>query len=163
MSEVYRPHAPARANMSGVYRWVDHTGELELEIDAPDERAVFEAAVAAVFELTDGNSGGNGDTPAGGDPRSGAAQAGESREIEVVAPDRPTLLAAWLEELLFLAETQDLVPVRVTRLELAEERLSATIEGRLGHPRHLVKAVTYHDLRFEPSDGRWLARVVLDV
>jgi SHS2 domain-containing protein len=141
---------------------VDHTGELELEIDAPDERAVFEEAAAAVREVTGGESPENGAGDAETDPRRGAV-AGESRTIEVAAPDRAALLAGWLEELFFLAETEDFVPLRVTRLELAAERLNATVDGRLGHPRHLVKAVTYHGLRLEPSGGRWRARVVLDV
>jgi SHS2 domain-containing protein len=157
-----------------MYRWVDHTGELELEIEAPDERAVFEEAVAAVRELTGGESGEDGD--ANGDIDSGAdaaaddsaksegnAAPGGPREIEVTAPDRAALLVGWLEELFFLAETQAFVPLRVTRLELAAERLEATVEGRIGHPRHLVKAVTYHGLTLEPSDGGWRARVVLDV
>jgi SHS2 domain-containing protein len=157
-----------------MYRWVDHTGELELEIEAPDERAVFEEAVAAVRELT-GESAENGDGDGEIDSRRGAAAAdesgkidattppSESRKIEVTAPDRAALLVGWLEELFFLAETQGFVPLRVTRLELAAERLEATVEGRLGHPRHLVKAVTYHGLSLEPSGGRWRARVVLDV
>jgi SHS2 domain-containing protein len=168
------PFFDCSANISDVYRWVDHTGELEIEIDAPDERAVFEEAVAAVRELTGGESAQNGDGDGEIDSGSGAAAGesgkieataapSESREIEVAAPDRAALLVGWLEELFFLAETQDFVPLRVTRLELAAERLEATVEGRLGHPRHLVKAVTYHDLRLEPSGGRWRARVVLDV
>jgi SHS2 domain-containing protein len=149
--------------MSCVYRWVDHTGELELEILAPDEPLVFEEALAAIFELTagDGGNGSEDEEPAPRGERSRAAF--ESREVVVVAPDRATLLAGWLEDLLFLAETEDFVPVRVTRLELTAERLSATIEGRRGRPRHLVKAVTYHGLRFERQDHGWRAGVVLDV
>jgi SHS2 domain-containing protein len=34
-----------------MYRWVDHTGEMELEIEAPDEAAIFHDAVAALAEL----------------------------------------------------------------------------------------------------------------
>jgi SHS2 domain-containing protein len=33
------------------YRWVEHTGELELAIDAPTERAVFEDGFEAMREL----------------------------------------------------------------------------------------------------------------
>jgi SHS2 domain-containing protein len=157
-----------------MYRWVDHTGELELEIEAPDERAVFEEAVAAVRELTGGESGDNGgadgDIHCGADAAAdepaktkGNAAPGGPREIEVTAPDRAALLVGWLEELFFLAETQDFVPLRVTRLELAAERLEATVDGRIGRPRHLVKAVTYHGLTLEPSHRGWRARVVLDV
>jgi SHS2 domain-containing protein len=130
-----------------MYRWVDHTGELELEIVAPDERAVFEDAVAALRELLE----------------DGSHEADESRELDLVAGDRATLLAEYLTELLFYAETEDFVPVRVGRLELDAERLRATVQGHRGRPPHLVKAVTYHRLSFDRAPEGWRASVVLDV
>ena len=114
-----------------MYRWMEHTGELELEIDAPTPTAVFEDALCAVAELL-------------GDER-----AGDPRVCDVVcsAPDRGALLAEWLEELVFLAETEDLVPDEGARdLVVGEDSVTAVVVGRTGEPRHLVKAVTYHDL-----------------
>lgn len=84
-------------------------------------------------------------------------------EIAVSAPDRPALLAEWLSELVFLAETEGFVPERVVHFELVESSLLASVEGRRGTPRHLVKAVTYHRLELSEKDGRWQGRVVLDV
>ena len=130
-----------------MYRWVDHTGELELEIVAPDECAVFEDAVAALRELLE----------------DGSHEADESRELDLVAGDRATLLAEYLTELLFYAETEDFVSVRVGRLELDAERLRATVQGHRGRPPHLVKAVTYHRLSFDRAPEGWRASVVLDV
>jgi SHS2 domain-containing protein len=130
-----------------MYRWVDHTGELELQIVAPDERAVFEDALAALRELLE----------------DGSHEADESRELDLVAGDRATLLAEYLTELLFYAETEDFVPVRVGRLELDAERLRATVQGHRGRPPHLVKAVTYHRLSFDRAPEGWRASVVLDV
>jgi len=37
------------------------------------------------------------------------------------------------------------------------------VVGHRGTPPHLIKAVTLHRLVFEPDDGGWRARVVLDV
>ena len=34
-----------------MYRWVDHTAEVELEIEAADERQVLEDALRALAEL----------------------------------------------------------------------------------------------------------------
>jgi SHS2 domain-containing protein len=144
--------------MSCVYRWVEHTGELELEIEAQSEEAVFHDALAAVFELTGGEASGSGKIPPPGE-----RPVLEAREVVVAASERALLLVEWLEELLFLAETEAFVPGRIVRLELGRDRLSATIEGRSGQPRHLVKAVTYHRLRFERSGDQWHAGVVLDV
>jgi SHS2 domain-containing protein len=132
---------------AGVYRWVDHTAELELEIEAPSEEAVFAEALAAFAELAGDESGPSA-----------------SREVEVEADDHALLLVEWLSELVYLSEAEQLVPERVTSLELEDAKLRATVEGRRGRPRHLVKAVTLHrlELRRDNSLG-WRARVVLDV
>ena len=126
------------------YLWVDHTAELELRIDAVSEQEVLVAAMKALAELFDGGSG----------PM-------ETREVRLSAPDRGALLVQWLEELLFLAETEGFIPQDA---EIAlSDGLEAAIRGNLGTPRPLVKAVTYHGLEFEPSGDGWHAKVVLDV
>jgi SHS2 domain-containing protein len=130
-----------------MYRWVEHTGELELEIEAPSEEAVLASALAAFAELL-------------GEQRGGERA---RHEIDLGAADRAALLAEWLSELVFLAETEAFVPERVASLELTGAGLRAAVEGRRGNPRHLVKAVTYHRLEFRPDGERWRARVVLDV
>jgi SHS2 domain-containing protein len=130
-----------------VFRWVEHTGELELEIEAASAEEAFAEALAALAELM-----GEG---AGGPP--------QRRRVAVEAADRPALLAAWLEELVFLAETERLVPERAEELALAGTALQAVVVGRTGDPPHLVKAVTYHRLELAESDGGWHGRAVLDV
>jgi SHS2 domain-containing protein len=129
------------------YRWVDHTAEVELEIEASDERGVLEDALHALAELL-------GIGPVAGE---------ETRPVAVEAGDRPALLAAWIEELGFLAESEGFVATRLVELELGSDRLRATVSGVLGEPPPLVKAVTYHRLAFEPRDEGYVARVVLDV
>jgi SHS2 domain-containing protein len=135
-----------------VYRWVDHTAEVELEIEAVGEREVLEEALRALAELL-----GFGETgPA-------AAGAAATRTVAVDAADRPALLAAWIDELVFLAESEGFVATRVTELDLGEGEMRATVAGLLDEPPPLVKAVTYHRLMFEPSGERYVARVILDV
>jgi SHS2 domain-containing protein len=130
-----------------VYRWVDHTSELELEIAASTKQAVFEEALRAFGQLVSQDSGGE------------PAEYG----VTVSAKDPPALLAEWLGELVFLVETEDFVPERVSAFEFGAGSLSAFIAGRRDEPSHLVKSVTYHSLQLRCSEGVWLARVVLDV
>ena len=130
-----------------MFRWVEHTAELELEIEAPSQEAVFGEALAAFAELAGNGSG----------PRT-------TRHLEVEADEPALLLAEWLSELVYLADAEQFVPERIAALELAEDRLRATIEGHLGEPRPFVKAVTLHRLELRPDDTvGWRARVVLDV
>jgi SHS2 domain-containing protein len=132
-----------------MYRWVEHTGELELEIEASSEREVFEHGFEAMRELLDSG-------PAGSEPA-------PPRRVSVGAADRAALLAEWLAELAFLAESEGLVPERLEELELGERSLHAVVECRRGRPPHLVKAATYHRLSLEPAGDGWRATVVLDV
>jgi SHS2 domain-containing protein len=84
-------------------------------------------------------------------------------EISASAPDRATLLAEWLNELVYLVETEGFVPEGVEGLDLRENSLAAAVTGRRGSPPHLVKAVTYHRLAMWEENGAWRARVIFDV
>lgn len=129
------------------YRWIEHTGELELELEASSARGIFEAGFKAMRELmSDGEGGRRLEVP-----------------VRVVGTDRAALLADWLGELAFLGEARGLIPDRLSMLELDEGGLRGAVQGRQGDPPHLVKGATYHRLRFEPVGEGWRARVVLDV
>jgi SHS2 domain-containing protein len=132
-----------------MYRWVDHTAEVELEIEAAGEREVFEDAMAALAELLGVEAGSGRDEAV--------------RAVAVNAADRPALLAAWIEELAFLAESEGFVATEVLSLDLSEDGLRGTVAGVVDEPPPIVKAVTYHRLAFEPADSGYVARVVLDV
>lgn len=129
------------------HRWVEHTAELELEITGEDERAVFAQALRAFGELV-------------GDARAGAAV---SRCITLPGEDPATRLAQWLDELVFLAETEALVPGAVTRFARGPREVDAAVTCHRGAPRTIVKGVTYHHLSFVPVSGGYTATVVLDV
>ena len=86
------------------------------------------------------------------------------REIVLGAPDRAALLVDWLNELLFLAERDRWVPSRIDLLEASETQLRATASGPvLEQAPALVKAATWHGLRFDRRDGGFEAEVLLDV
>jgi SHS2 domain-containing protein len=130
-----------------MFRWIEHTAELELELEAPTEAEVYADALAAFAEL---------------------AGEGEGRpleqEIRVEAEDPAMRLVAWLEELIYLGETRGFSPERVESLDLDGEVLRARIFGHAAAPSHLVKAVTLHRLELaEDGAGGWRGRVVLDV
>jgi len=143
------------------YRWLDHTSELELVIDADSEPGVFEDAAAALAELVRES---DEEPDPDRDLRPAAGAGPVALELSVTGTDRAALLAAFLEELVYLLETRDLVPEGVAEVRLGEDRLTATLRGHTGlAPRHLVKGVTYNELTFVPRGERFTASVVLDV
>ena len=129
------------------YRFVEHLGEVEIDLEATNELGIFESALDAFAELVGGDLDGE---PA-------------RHEIELGCSDHALLLADWLSELVFLAEVERFVPERVTDCVLARSRLRATVAGRRCLPRHLVKAVTLNGLALERREGKWRGHVVLDV
>ncbi len=131
------------------YRFVDHTAELQLEIEGPTKAAVLADAVLALADLL------SGDRRPEGTPR--------ARELTVRAEDDPALLAAWLDEIVFVAETEGLVPCRVERLDIRTGELCGIVSFVEGSAPHLVKGVTYHELELARDGGTWRGRAVLDV
>ena len=88
--------------------------------------------------------------------------------VSVEAGDRDALLVAWLNELLYLYETQGLIGADCAIRAMTDKGLSAEVWGEaVDRARHTivshVKAVTYHQLNVGRTARGWEARVVVDV
>jgi SHS2 domain-containing protein len=86
----------------------------------------------------------------------------------VSAADRPALLVAWLNELLYLLDAHRFLPRRCGISEFRDTALAAELFGDTVDPdrhavRRLVKAATYHGLSLTQANGLWEARVILDL
>jgi SHS2 domain-containing protein len=132
------------------HRWLDHTSEVQLEVEAesPAELAAEAGRALGLLMLR-------------GAP---AAVSGPARRLEVSAVDRDALMVNWLNEILFVAETERWVPVELEVEEASPERLRAVARGvPVAEPPSSVKAATFHGLRVEERDGVWRAEVIFDV
>lgn len=92
----------------------------------------------------------------------------ERVDVAVSAQDREALLVAWLNELLYQLDARGFLPrrcriKRLTETDLEAELAGETIDRSRHTVRRMVKSATYHGLRIERADGRWEARVVLDL
>jgi SHS2 domain-containing protein len=131
------------------YSFVDHTAELQLEIEAATRAEVLEEAVLALGELLGGEATEEAETVA--------------RDLAVSAADDAALLAAWIDEVVYVAESDGLVPRRADGVVARDTTARGTVVFVRGPPPHLVKGVTYHDLVLAREGERWRGRVVLDV
>ena len=89
------------------------------------------------------------------------------RQIEVQAEDRESLVVSWLNELLYLFDTEGIIFSRFKIKEIGETSLRAEGYGEpLDKTRHRlksgVKAATYHMLEIAKDNGYSL-RVIFDV
>jgi len=132
------------------YRWMDHTLEVQLEVEAESSAGLATEAGRALGLLM-----------LRGEP---AAVSGPARRLEVSAVDRDALLVNWLNEILFVAETEQWVPVEFEGEESSSTHLRIAARGvQVQEPPSSVKAATFHGLRVEEHDGRFRAEVIFDV
>ena len=86
-----------------------------------------------------------------------------TRTFEAGAPDAESLLVAFLSELVYLEEQENLVFDRFD-LEIYDRRLKVNMEGApVERVDKAIKAVTYHNLKIEKTDRGLEATIVFDV
>ena len=132
---------------------VDHTADVAVRAWAPTPQGVFEEVGKAAFSLIC-------------DPLTVAQT--ETHEVRVEAENRELLLAAWINELVYMFETRRVLFVDFEVLELDDTHLVARASGeRLDPGRHAVcggvKAATLHQLSFVEGPSGCEGFVILDV
>ena len=80
------------------------------------------------------------------------------RDIELTAADQESLLVAWLNELIYLFDAENIVFKRFDITQLNHTQLKARSYGeKVDSSKHRlktgVKAATYHMLKVEKDDG----------
>lgn len=137
--------------MTGRYEVLEHTADVGLRLRGDSLEEIFEAAGEGFAVLQGAWFPGEG----------------EGREVRVGADDLPGLLAAWLDELLFLQEGEDAVFGGFDVDLVAEHELRASVRVAPRSERELeaagIKAATYHRLVLERTDDGWLGEIYLDV
>ncbi|MBE2899840.1 archease [Methanothermobacter thermautotrophicus] len=116
---------------------------------------VFENAALAMFEVMTDTS---------------LVEAAEERRVEITSEDRVSLLYDWLDELLFIHDTEFILfskfKVKIDEkddgLHLKGTAMGETIKER-HERRDEVKAVTFHMMDIMEDDGLLKARVILDL
>ncbi len=87
-----------------------------------------------------------------------------TRAISVDGVDYPSLLVAWLSELLFYTEVYDEIFDHVDIIHISPTHLDARVYGYVARIQtNKIKAVTYHDLEIREHEDRVEAIIVFDV
>ena len=127
---------------------MEHTADWGLEVWAPDLPSLMEEAAHGMSELM------------------GIEVSEESRchrQLEIGADDREQRLVSFLEELLFIADSEGLA-FDGFLLNLVETNLLARLEGGFIVERSKeIKAVTYHYLEIEETKRGLKTRIIFDV
>jgi SHS2 domain-containing protein len=134
------------------YEVLDHTADVGIAAYGEDLKKAFANAAYALFSMMVDLDGVGGAL---------------CRQVEVTADDRSDLLVAWLNELIYLFEVDNMLFKRFDIGELNETRLRATCYGEKIDPeRHKIKVVfkaaTYHMLKIDEGEG-FRVQVLFDI
>jgi SHS2 domain-containing protein len=135
------------------YELLDHTGDIGIRVWADTIKGLFAEAARALFDIIT-------------DRKKIVLRL--RREIAVQGSGREELMAAWLNELLYLHDVDELLFGEFEIAEITPRRLKGAARGeKFAEDRHLlktaVKAATYHLLEVKEEDGRWQARIIFDI
>jgi SHS2 domain-containing protein len=136
-----------------MYEIFEHTADLGLRVRAADLNELFAEAARGLFSLMIENLD--------------EVRPARSLTVHLQGQDREYLLFDWLNELLFLFDTEHVLlaefRVQIDDTGLKAEARGETLDPGRHHLDHEVKAITYHGLKVEPTPEGWLAEVIVDI
>jgi len=136
--------------VEGSVKIIEHPGEVRLRLRAPALGDLAAVAGRALAELELGRVPGPG--------------AGAWRDVTVQGQDPEALLVNWLNELIYLGETERWVAVEFTVDGMTETELRMRARGiPVDEAPSRVKAATFHGLRIASVADGIEADLVLDV
>jgi SHS2 domain-containing protein len=139
--------------MAESYEILEHTADIGFRAWGPTAAELFRIAACALMAIA-----------AGGLFVSDI----EQHAVEVTGHDYESLMVNWLEEVLYLFDSGRFAADNFIVTEITPEFLRAHLLGEPRDPaRHpwrlIVKAITYHQIEVVERDGRWEARVFVDI
>lgn len=88
---------------------------------------------------------------------------GVKRKIEVRSPDPESMLVAFLSELIYCAEQENLAFDKIS-VEIKDDQLVVTLAGApIKEINKYIKAVTFHNLKIIETNSGVEAEIVFDV
>lgn len=136
--------------MGSDFEELDHTADWAFRVRAETLPALFVRAAQGMYRL------------GGMHPEPGGARA--EREIRLDAVDAESLLVAWLNELLYFAESESLAFDEIEMIALGPTALHARLRGgRMAGWEKYIKAATYNDLEIRRDERGYEVTVVVDV
>lgn len=134
------------------FKYLPHTADAKFKAFGKDIDEVFVNSALAMFNIL-------GDTT--------DVKITKKIEVELKGKNYENLLYIFLEELLFLLETENIFLSKINDLKIDEKfSLSCTVEGDNLQNYDLkgdIKAVTYSDMKIEKVNKGYEAVVVVDI
>lgn len=137
------------------YEYIDHTADVGVKAYGSDLRQVFANAALGLVDFM---------VETIDDPGRG----GKTFEINLTAEDQEQLLVDWLNEVIFIMETESVVLNEFDVLVLEEKTFKANVSGHTYNEKNHrykteVKSATYHMLEIGRENDKYFGKILLDI
>jgi len=138
------------------YKFLEHTADTKFQAFGKTLEESYSNAAIAMFEVI---------------TKPEKIKKKITKKIKVKAKDKEALLYKWLEELLFLFDTEFFVLNSVKKMEIEEKEGKYTLKAEIIGDKFKdkyelhgsVKAVTYNEMFVKEEKGKVIVQVVLDI
>jgi len=129
---------------------IEHTADIGIRVWGTSYEELFENAFRGIMEIiTDENTGAN-----------------DVKFLHISSLNRETLLVDFLNEILYLINSEGWLPADV-KVRIYENELDAELSGSGIKSKDAVevevKSATYHKLKIEEKDGKFETAIYFDV
>jgi SHS2 domain-containing protein len=136
------------------YDLIEHTADIGIRVNGKDLKEIFINVASAMFDVI-------------AELRTDCTKLKlKDINIKIQADDRDELLVEWLNELLSLSETKELIFDKFKIVNLTDKYLEAVVSG---YPRENfriqteIKAATYHELKIKKLNSSWQVELIFDI
>jgi len=137
------------------FKFLEHTADVKFQAFGKNLEEVFENSALALKEIIVGKL---------------KIKKEIKKKLEVTGKDNGSLLYNFLEEFLFLLDSEDFILSSIKNIKIKDDKLTAVIVGDKASNYKFtndVKAITYHQMKVEKKiiKGKesWVCQVVVDV
>jgi SHS2 domain-containing protein len=135
------------------YEFIEHTADISIRVKGSDLNALFRNTALAMFDIA---------------AQKRKSQAGKKTriKIELKSDNLDELFVNWLNELLSLSATKDLIfsDFKISNLDNGVIEAIAIGENTANYKVNTeIKAATYHQLKLEEIKTGWQAEIIFDV
>jgi SHS2 domain-containing protein len=135
------------------YELIEHTADIGIKVKGRDLNELFNNSALAMFDII-------------AEKKEPKPRKQIKIKIEQEADDLEELFVNWLNELLSLSATKELIfsSFQIKKLDNYNIHAQATGEDFKNYRINSeIKAVTYHELKIEKTNSGWQAQVIFDV
>jgi SHS2 domain-containing protein len=135
------------------YELIEHTADIGIKVKGKDLNELFKNSALAMFDIIS-------------EKKAPKSKKKIKIKIELEADDLEELIVNWLNELLYLSATKELIFSDFQIKTIDNNTLKASVTGediKNYRVNAEIKAATYYELKIEVLESRWQAQLIFDV